>query len=384
MREVGALVGRHLRAMLRGRGSRIALVATLVVFLGIVLATGGDGVSRSTLTLASFLVIGVIAFGTAAWAGALLPADRAEGREVWLASLAPSGAVRRLAAAVSGMLLAVCVAVGGSAVLALVLPAVLPDASVRTAHELPLPDHLRVGRARRSVPEATLDLGGPVVRGATLELIVSPLYFGVGREAPEDATRQPLLLAWTIGGEGEAVQGEAHLPRGAPVSIALPEGARTLTLSSRGSRVDVVVKEARVLGEEQLLLSTLLLAGLVLGLTAATVAPLAVALSRWTSAPTATTAAFVIAIAGGLRFLLPDLALPDAGRLHELGLKIVGGVAHLAPDLGALGMLAEPAAGRALDSVGLAGLLPLLVYAVGALGIVAWPTRAEPARGRSS
>ena len=60
----------------------------------------------------------------------------------------------------------------------------------------------------------------------------------------------------------------------------------------------------------------------------------------------------MIAIAGGLRFLLPDLALPDAGWLHELGLTIVGGVSHLAPDLGALGVLAEPAEGRALEGVG--------------------------------
>ena len=386
MREVGALIGRHLRAMLRGRGSRIALAASLVVFLGVLLATRGDGVSRSTLTLASFLVVGVIAFGTAAWAGVLLPADRAEGLELWLASLAPSGAARRLSAAAAGMLLAVVVAVAGSAALAFVLPVVLPDASVRTAREISLPERLRVGRGRRSVPEATLDLGGPTDAGGALELIVSPLYFGVDREAPEDATRQPLLLAWTIRGDGESVEGTAHLPRGAPVAVPLPAGARTFTLSSRGPRVDVVVKEARVLGGERSLLATLLLAGLVLGLTAATVAPVSVAISRWTSAPTATTASFVIAIAGGLRFLLPDLALPNAGRLHELGLVIVGGVSRLAPDLSALGVLGEPAAGRALAGVGAVtgALLPLAVYGVLGLLVVAWPTRAEPARGRSS
>ena len=384
MREAGALIGRHLRAMLRGRSSRIALAASLIVFLGVLLATRGDGVSRSTLTLASFLVVGVIAFGTAAWSGALLPADRAEGREVWLASLAPSGAARRVAAAVAGMLLAVGVAVVGSGLLAFVLPVVLPDASVRSAREIELPGRVRVGRARRSVPQATLDLGGPVAPGAAIELVVSPLYFGVGQEAPEDATRQPLRLAWTIRGDAESVEGSAVLPRGAPVTIALPAGARTFTLSSEGPRVDVVVKEARVLGEDRPLLLTLLLGGLVLGLTAATVAPLAVAISRWTSAPTATTASFVVAIAGGLRFLLPDLALPDAGRLHELGLAIVGAVSRLAPDLGPLGVLAEPAAGRALDGVGVGTLLPLFAYGAVGLLVVAWPTRAEPARGRSS
>ncbi len=384
MRELGALVGRYLRALLRGRGGRIALAASLIVFLGVLLATRGDGVSRSTLMLASFLVVGLVAFATAAWAGGLLPGDRAEGREVWLASLAPSGAARRLSAAVAGMVLAVAVAVAGSAVLAFVLPVVLPDASVRDAREIELPGRLRVGRGRRSVPEATLDLGGPVAEGATLELVVSPIYFGAGQESAEDATRQPLLLAWTIRGAGEETQGTAHLPRGAPVAIALPAGARTFTLSSRGPRVDVVVKEARVLGSERPLLLTLLLAGLVLGLTAATVAPVAVAISRWTSAPTATTASFVIAVAGGLRFLLPDLAMPDAGRLHELGLRIVSTAALLSPDLEALGVLGEPAAGRALESVGPAAFLPPLVYAAVALLVVAWPTRAEPARGRSS
>jgi len=384
MREAAALVGRHLRALLRGRGSRIALAASLIVFLGVLLATRGDGVSRSTLMLASFLVVGILAFGTAAWAGVLLPADRAEGREVWLASLAPSGAARRLSAAATGMLLAVTVAVAGSAVLAFVLPVVLPDASVRGARDIPLAGRVRVGRARRSVPEATLDLGGPVPAGSALELIVSPIYFGVGREAAEDATRQPLLLAWTIRGDGEEVEGTAHLPRGAPVSVPLPPGARTFTLTSRGPRVDIVVQEARVLGGERPLFLTLLLAGLVLGLTAATVAPVAVAISRWTSAPTATTAAFVIAVAGGLRFLLPDLALQEGGRLHEWGLTIVGGVSRLAPDLGALSVLGEPAAGRALDGVGPGVLLPLVVYGVAALLVVAWPTRAEPAEGRSS
>ena len=384
MRELRALVGRHLRATLRGRGSRIALAASLIVFLGVLLASRGEGMARSTLTLASFLVVGVIAFGTAAWAGVLLPADRAEGRAVWLTSLAPSGAMQRLSAAATGMILAVAVAVAGSAVLAFVLPVLLADASVRVAREVQLPERLRVGRGRRSVAEATLDLGGPVAAGEALELVVSPLYFGVGREAPEDATRQPLLLAWTIRGDGETVTGTASLPRGAPVAVPLPAGARTFVLSSRGPRVDLVVQEARVLGGERPLLPTLLLAGLVLGLTAATVAPVSVAISRWTSAPTATTAAFVVAVAGGLRFLLPDLALPDAGRLHEVGLAIVGGVAHLAPDLGALGVLGEPAAGRALEGVDPGDLLPLVLYAIVGLLVVALPTRAEPARGRSS
>jgi len=378
MRSGLALVGRHLQALRRGRGSRIALVAGVLALGVVFLATQGP--THSTTLLASFVVIGMLAFGAAAWAGALLPADRAEGREAWLATLAPSSAARRVAAAATGMLLAVVVAVAGGALLAVLLP----DLEVRAHREVDLPEPVRLGVGGRAQASVVLDLGDALAAPATLQVVVAPLYFGWGGEAAEDATRLPLELDWRFEGAAESGAGSAVLARGAPLAIAAPAGARRVVLSSGGQHVHVVVKSVRVLGDTCSPLLTLVLAGLVLGVAAAAVAPVAVAVSRWTSAPTATAAALVLAVAGGLRFLLPDLAMPDAGRLHQMGLAVLRAAAHLAPDLEVLGRLGDPAAGRALSLPGLGGLLHLALYALLALVLVAWPTRSEPARGRTS
>lgn len=379
MREVPALMGRHLRTALRSRGALLLAVVGLLALVAVsTLATGGGG-ARSTVVLGGLVVVGTLAFGVAASTGSLLPADRAEGREAWLATLAPGGGSRRAAAALAGMTLTLFVALAGAAILALVLPFVLPDAGVRASLDLAAPVGERLRAIDRMGHALRLPVGEAGVPGRTLEVVFQPRY------QDWSAVGQPLAVAWRAeAGDAPVDQGTQILAYGSPFRLDLRAEADAVVLTNPGRNVDLFVREVHVLGAERSLLWSLLLAGLVLGVAAAAVAPLAVLISRWTSAPTATTAGLVVVLAGGLRLVLPDLTPPDRGWTQDLGLGIVDTAARLAPDLEPLALLAVPGAGRALEVSHLVPLGPLVAYALVALVLVVLPLPSEPARGRTS
>ena len=348
------LASRHWKTARRSRGTRVLLALGLVALGLVVWSTSG-----STSALAGFLVVGALGLGAAAWAGGLLPGDRREGREAWLATLVPWGWVRRTAAAAAGVGLALVVAVAGSLLLGVILRA--RDPALVTRATEPQPELL--GARLRSGPE-TFSLAGSVEGTRTLELV-----FGVRYGSIDDAGRKLNLRHQA----GDGVAQTTLLAYRAPFRLSLAEGVDRVELTNETPGCELVVREARVLGKPRPAFWTFLLAGLILAATSVAVAPMAVAVSRRTSGPTASAVVLVLVLAGVVHAGLGDLstaAAADGGDLQALGTRIVGATAAVAPDLSAsLSLLAEPAGGRALHPGAVwRALLPLLLY--GAIGFV--------------
>ena len=81
MRELGALVLRHLREILRGReGRRQFLFLLLAALLPALALSGGP----SSALWASLALLGVTLLGIGAASGQRLPSDREGGRAAWL------------------------------------------------------------------------------------------------------------------------------------------------------------------------------------------------------------------------------------------------------------------------------------------------------------
>ena len=356
MGELQALVVRHLREAGRSRGVRVSMLALGLLLLAVLLGLGGDGHASSTALLAGLVGAGVAAVAAAAAGGTVLPADRVEGREAWLATLAPPTALRRLPAVLGGSILAVAVGLGACVLLALLLPLVAPDLAVRRAAALAVAPGTRLPRGE---PEEGLLLAVPERSGDALSLAVvfRPLYFGDPSRADVGS---PLRVTWSHAGS----RGTATLAYGRRVVFDLPPGTESVRLASASRAADLYVTEAHVLGAHAPLFATLLLAGLLLGGVAGLLSPFAVALSRFTSGATAVLATLLLALVGASRSFFLGLAPTGGGATEDLGLEVVGFVARLAPDLSVLGALGDPLAGRALPVAALAGLLPLLPWAV--------------------
>jgi hypothetical protein len=84
----------------------------------------------------------------------------------------------------------------------------------------------------------------------------------------------------------------------------------------------------------------------------------------------------VLLLAGALRPLVEDVGHAGAAGAEGFGLAVVRAVLVVVPDLRSLGVLAGPAAGRALDVPALAAWLPFAPYALVALLLVVLPGRA--------
>ncbi|MHC5009567.1 MAG: hypothetical protein ACYTG6_01310 [Planctomycetota bacterium] len=363
MREFPALVLRHLRAALRGRGARTLAIAAVITLGGTLLLPSAGTAAASTLILVALLLTGVFAFGTAAASGTLLPADRIQGREEWLATLAPPGVQRRLATAVAGMLLALGVALASAVIVGLVLGAGGRGPEVRAAAPLPAFEGTLLPAGDGTEGHAVVVVPGAGGGPRTLEVRLAPRYLR------ESATNVPAEVAWTMGGE----QGRATPAHGAPFRLDLPPDVETVALASASPDIALVVREARLLEGARSLFASLLLAGVLLGVGAASLAPIAVAVSRWTSGATAVTAPLVLVLAGGLRPLLADVPTTSGDWAQRAGLEVVRFASRLAPDMSALSVLAEPGAGRALSAADLGAALPLLLYAVAGLVLVLLP-----------
>ncbi len=376
MADALALAWFDLRTRLRGRAAAASLLAALAALALGLTVRGGAGAALATTWYP--WALGAWAFGVAAASAATLPADRAEGRAAWLASLGPSAAARRAGAALAGAALAVGAGLGGGALVGLLAPLLGTARELREAEPVPLPalrrfrDPARGGEPRPlalSLPPATAD--GP----RTLDVELRPLLLLAEAEPPEQAR-----LSWTAG----VLSGETSIPLRGRLRLPLPAGAQDVVLRLEVPGLDYVVREAHVLGAARPFLPSALWMGLLVGLGAAWLAPLAVALSRGTTATTAAGATLVLVALAGMRVVLPDLQrLQPAGPLESLARGLVGLCVALAPDLGALSAAAEPAAGRALGAGALSGLAALTPH-LGAsllLLLVPGPRRAPQGEG---
>jgi hypothetical protein len=382
--EVLALAGRHVRSALRSRGPLVLLAAFAAGLAATFLLPTGEGFA--TATLGALLLVGSVSAAAASASGALLPADRAEGREEWLAPHAPGAPKRRLAAALAGAGLAL-----GASVAAAILAALVPlggdaDASLRASEEVPLPAHRRFrdpalgGRTAPvvvAVGAALADEPGRALEVATRGILRPPSAGG------SDAAPDRFEVAWTAGG----ATGTASVPFRGRLVVPLPPGAREVAFEARTEGMDLRFTEAHVLGGERSRLLTFLGAGLLLGILCASVAPVAVLVSRATSGPTAAGAAAAAILVGLLRGPLDDLALHlESGTLETMALGVLRGAMALAPPTDALGALEGPVSGRALDVASLATALPALAYGLAALVLAAvpLPRALAPARGRAA
>ncbi len=350
MRELPALVGRHLRVIVRrGRGARLLGIAVVAAFLPALVLRSGPA---SALWAATVLLGGVL-LGVGAASGQRLPGDRDAGRAAWLATLAPRAFLHRLAPAVAGMIACVVLGLVG-ALLVLLALAGGPPSVHRTA---PLAS-LGGRHAFDSTLPVPLDTRG---RTLLLELEV----------ARRDGLTLPLDLAWQA---GEA-KGERHASPG-PLRFDVPPAASDLVLENRTKGSGLVVLSARWIGAPASFAGSVLVVGLVLGFLGAAVAPVSVLVSRFTSAPTAVAAGYALGLLALARPWLIGLVPPGAPAFQTLALGFVEAFARLAPDVGLVAWAGEPAAGRA---VGLGDVLldsafaHLLLYGLVVLFLLALP-----------
>jgi hypothetical protein len=254
----------------------------------------------------------------------------------------------------------------------LLAPALGLARDVREAHPLALPD-VRRFRDPRVGPEARpLRLAvGNVAAGSsarTLDLGLRPILLGANPSLPTAFT-----LAWST----ESAGGVLEVPFHGRLRLPLAAQDRTVRLELREAGLDLVVREGWVLGDARSFPVSLLWAGLLLGLAAAVLAPFAVAVSRVTSAATATGATLMLVLVSAMRVVLPEAAaLGQGGAFQEAARAVMRGAVALAPDFSGLAPAAEPAAGRALGASVLGGLAPLLVHAAVFVLLLLVPSRA--------
>ncbi len=381
MRELVSLAGRHVRSALRARAAWVLGVVYLLALIALGLFPASHSGGGGTLV---FLVLGALAAvlgGVAASAGGALPADRQRGRTEWLGSLAPARWKHRLAVVLATFVLTLgCGLLGGIGAGA-TLSLAAPDFELRTTEPVALP---RDGSGARLVLTAAtggVEAGHPVTirlpdgtraGDARLELDVRPRV-ELDPEAGHSAATLVDTLPIGIQIEGQEPERRTVSVR-RPLRITLPLTATSVTLVNHGSRAHLRLLRARVLGQERSPFLAMVLAGLVLGLMAAAVAPLAVFLSRFTSGATASAAALALLLFGSAKGALLGLASDlDYSGTGAWAFGLLEAVGQVAPRIEITACLTELAGGRSFDSVGAWGLLPLLLYAAIGLTLVAVP-----------
>lgn len=364
--EVWTLTARLLRTTLRSR----AALATVLVFMLGVLVAAWLGVRESHVTgVLLFGPLALLAFvvtGAAVGASSVLPEDRAAGREEWLATLAPPAWKRRLAAVLSGWLLAVLLGTAGGLLLGALTAGLRPDVSLRTHRPLALPQETVSAGAQRPV---VLELV-PVARsGDVVEVEVRPRF----RLHGPGGLVNRLRLRWRAGAE----QGEREVSARGAVRFEPPEGAARLELTSATPNVQLRVVAARWLGPQCSPVWALGLTGLLLGILAGAAAPIGVLLSRQTTGQTAAAAAFSLLLLGAAR----ESLLAFAGSLEADGWTggapaVLQTVVWLAPDVAVFGVIEQVLAGLVPAGLPVAAL----IYTVLATGVACVPA---PRLGRS-
>ncbi len=360
-----AQLGRHLRELWRSPGMRRALlVLPLVVACGAFLLKDRAGSGGVALLGAGFTVL-LVAGLCAALCGAWLVQDRRSGRREWLLTLAPSGGGGRLAAACGGWLgtLGLALAVGVLAGAAVTL--VVPGQGVLTARPLRLaaledPRGVWIRGPRGAGAAQPLQIALPPDARGVLELDVSPRFEGL-----PDIHR--LDIAWGVGQASGQAQVGVRGPVRIPIQGAQPEVRVELLTPGLALRVD----QLRLLQDSTSPTWALALCSLLLGLCAASIAPIAVFVSRATSAPTAAGVAGVLLLTGIVREPLLGLAqaLGAQGATGATAEFVLRGVVGVAPPEPALEILADLGAARLPAGDLVTWMAPVLLYSL--LGLLA-------------
>ena len=347
MAELFALTGRHLRTTARSRPARAAAVALV---LGLVLAAyAARGMpSPSLLLVAALFVVLLVVTGFAVGAGTTLPDDRVAGREAWLSTLAPPGWKRRLAVVLAGWSLAALLGLLGGALAGLVGQLARDDLALRSWRPVPLPEARMLGGAT----PLELEIPDALATHGELELEVRPLVRSMKLIDTAD-------VVWTT----EAGSDSLRVPVRGPIRFTPPPGSRRVSLALMTADVRMRLVDARLLGPTRAPVPTLAWVGLLLGLCAGAVAPVAVLLSRATSGQTAAAGAFCLLLLGSVKDGMRDLAArlePDG--LQALVPAVLDGFAFLAPDAPVLSVLVDATALRAPPPGTLGAALPALAY----------------------
>ena len=193
-------------------------------------------------------------------------------------------------------------------------------------------------------------------RPADLEIDVRPLYRLTGG-VPVDRV--------AVAGRPAVPPVSCRRRRAVPLRLRPHRTHAPSVLALRTPRVRLRLQAARRLGATQSPLLAITWTGLLLGLLAGAVAPVAVLFSRATTVQTAAAAAFLLLLFGATKQALITLAgdLQPEGLL-ALATGFLRASAWIAPDAPLLHLVAEAGSLRA-PGIGAAGLLvPALLYTV--------------------
>ena len=332
----------------RSMGARFFLVA-LVAALAAAICLPSQGAAGAAVVLESALVvIGIGASLAAASSAGPLPEDRASGVHAWLAATACPKAVLRAAPAVAGVLVTVGVALAGSLVAATAMAA--SDLEVPTSRTT----RLAFEGARIEAP-----------LGSTGSSVPVEIDFRPRIRSPEaaDIGSVPLAINDRSDDRLVAVRGRSL--------IELPAG-RASTVTSRDPAVDLRVVGAFQIDGPASFFANVLSAGLLLGFALASIAPIAVLLSRFLAASTAVAAALVLAGVGVLHGPLLSLAADAEGvEGASIAAAILHGATWLAPDLSVVSGASEALIGHALSPAAFAGLVSPAIHAAVAFLLLA-------------
>jgi len=359
VRELLALGTMHVRSSVRGRGVRAGLVI-FVLGTAATLALPDAAVRGTGLALmGSLFVLLLLVTGLAVGAGRILPEERVAGREAWLAALAPASWKRRLAVVLAAWTLAAGLGAAGGLLLGIVLPLVRPGVMLR-AHE---PVALPSGAVLATGAAPTALVLSPDAGGRTLEIDVRPLFSRASRVVPVDR----VAVAWSARSRGKAapIRGVLKASARGPLRLTLPAGTSAVRLALRTRHVRLRLTQARRLGAARPTALVLSWTGLLLGLLAGAVAPVAVLVSRGTTGQTASAAALCFLLFGATRGAFVTLAAdldPQGPMALAVGLlRALGGIT---PDVPILRVVGEAAALRAPGMAAAAWLGPVLAYTV--------------------
>lgn len=377
-----ALLGAGLRRRYRSVGA-IGFAVALVAGLAIAVLLPSGGAAGAAVALENALVVlGVgAALAAAASAGALAE-DHASGVHAWLAATRAPRPLLRATPAVAGMLATVAVAsVAGVILVGLLLAKGL---EVPTRRTTPLPFGEAGMRAERGsgMPGSTrrdawfleswIDgIGGPSGAVVPVEVDVRPRF-----RSPEAAGVGAVRLAIDDApGTPDDARAKAPLvPVRGRTILDLAAGHR-VDLSSLDPRVDLRLVGARRIDGPASFAANVLLAALLAGLALASLAPLAVLLSRGLSAATAVATTLVLGAVGVLHGPLLALAADAeavAGGAAGAAASILRGAAFVAPDLSGIARASDAVEGHALDAGAFAALAPPALHALVTLALLAF------------
>ncbi len=377
-----ALLGAGLKRRYRSAGA-VALGAVLLVALSTAVLLPSGGAAGAAVALENALVVlGVGAALVASASAGALAEDHASGVHAWLASTRAPRALLRATPAVAGVLATVASAfLAGAVLVALFLAKGL---EVPTRRTTPLPFGESGMRSERGSPgpnstqrtawflESWVDgLDGRKNSAVKVELDLRPRF-----RTPEAGGVGAVRLAINDA-PGTPDDARARAPlvpvRGRTI-LDLPAGGR-VDLSSLDPRVDLRLVGARRIDGPASFAANVLLAALLAGLALASLAPLAVLLSRGLSAATAVATTLVLGAVGALHGPLLALAADAervAGGAAGVATTILRGAAFLSPDLSVVSTASDAVEGHALDAGAFAALASPGVYALVAFALLAF------------